>query len=60
MKPALIPVSHELQQAWIDYAAAQTKAQSSLRMADGFTAGNLYKRFLDLCVEEERRARVGS
>jgi hypothetical protein len=60
MKPALVLVSDDMNEAWMDFAAKQMKAKESLRMADAAAAGVAWKHFLDVCAGEELRARTGA
>ncbi len=60
MKPSLVPVSDEMNDAWMDFAAKQQKAKESLRFANAASAGVAWKRFLDICAGEELRARTGA
>lgn len=60
MKPVLIPVSDEMNDAWMDFAAKQMKAKETLHFADAAAAGVAWKRFLDVCAGDELRARTGA
>lgn len=49
----------QIDEAWDAYISASRRAQSSLKMNDGITAGKAWRAWLDLWMTYEQRQHLG-
>lgn len=51
----IISLSDHQERAWLDYVAAQSRAQQSQNMQDGIAAGRAWRKWLSLFMSDEQR-----
>lgn len=53
MDANVIPITHRLEEAWLNYVECARRAQRTLRKEDGWRAGQAWAHFVDLFVPDK-------
>jgi hypothetical protein len=56
----VIPINGRLEVVWAEYLAARQKAEKSVDINDGIAAGRAYRRWPDLFLTDDQRAKLGA
>lgn len=59
MTAKIIPLQTHVDAAWNAYLAAAERAQQSLELADGIEAGRAWRRWLELFLTADQKAKLG-
>lgn len=60
MTAQVIPIRANLEAAWQAYVDAVKKHQETYDINDGIATGRAYRRWLDLFLSDEQRAKLGA
>lgn len=60
MSAQIISITAKLETVWQEYVTAAQKAQTTLDINDGIAAGKAYRRWLDLFLTDDQKAKLGA
>lgn len=59
MSAKIIPINRHLEDAWADYIARKSAAETSGMLADGVEAGRAWRRWIELFLTDDQRKALG-